>query len=69
MVREWISANHVPLPKPGEREPTLMEEMAQREEAQRAVSAGPGSRCEVRGARGGERRRTTRLSDAKERWL
>lgn len=38
MVREWITDNHIPLPKPGEPEPTLMEEMAQREEAQRAVS-------------------------------
>lgn len=37
-VREWITENHIPLPKPGEPEPTLMEEMAQREEAQRAVS-------------------------------
>lgn len=38
MVREWISVNHTPLPKPGMPEPTLMEEMAQREEAKRAVS-------------------------------
>jgi len=36
-VREWITDNHLPLPKPGEQVPTLMEEMAQREEAQRAV--------------------------------
>lgn len=38
-VREWITENHIALPKPGEPEPTLMEEMAQREEAQRAVSS------------------------------
>ncbi|BEI98202.1 hypothetical protein CcaverHIS631_0305010 [Cutaneotrichosporon cavernicola] len=33
----WMDKNHVPLPKPGEPEPTLMEEMAIREEAQRAA--------------------------------
>lgn len=33
----WMDKHHVPLPKPGEPEPTLMEEMAIREEAQRAV--------------------------------
>lgn len=37
MAREWITNNHIPFPKPGEQVPTLMEEMAQREEAQRAV--------------------------------
>ncbi|KAL7420932.1 eukaryotic translation initiation factor 2-alpha kinase [Cryptotrichosporon argae] len=38
-VREWIATNHMPLTRPGEVVPTLMEEMAQREEAQRAVEA------------------------------
>lgn len=36
-IQGWMDENHVPLPKPGEPEPTLMEEMALREEAQRAV--------------------------------
>lgn len=44
MVREWITVNHIPLPKPGEKEPTLMEEMAQREEEKRAVSWFDGAR-------------------------
>lgn len=37
LIQSWITDNHIRLPKPGEPEPTLMEEMAQREEAQRAV--------------------------------
>ena len=34
----WIADNHVPMPKAGEPQRTLMEERALREEAQRAVS-------------------------------
>jgi len=40
-VIDWISNNHVTLPKLGEKIPTLMEEMAQREEAQRVVCPRP----------------------------
>jgi len=36
-VENWISINHVPFPKAGELELTLMEEKALREEAERAV--------------------------------
>ncbi|KAK4689653.1 eukaryotic translation initiation factor 2-alpha kinase 4, partial [Tremellales sp. Uapishka_1] len=38
-IREWIEYNHLPLPRLGAEVPTLMEEMAQREEAQRALEA------------------------------
>ena len=36
-VENWIRNNHVPFPKAGEPELTLMEEKALREEAERAV--------------------------------
>jgi len=36
-VENWIRDNHVPFPKAGEPELTLMEEKALREEAERAV--------------------------------
>lgn len=37
-VDNWIRDNHVPFPRAGEPELTLMEEKALREEAERAVS-------------------------------
>jgi hypothetical protein len=36
-VENWIRNNHVPFPRAGEPELTLMEEKALREEAERAV--------------------------------
>jgi hypothetical protein len=36
-----MTDHHLSLPKPGEVVPNLMEEMAQREEAQRAVGIHP----------------------------
>ena len=37
-AKDWISHNHLPLPKSTDHIPTLMEEMARREEEKKAVS-------------------------------